>query len=149
MYSLKMHLVKTRRSTGASANQLFSKSMEFSDQLKFVFGHQYDNVNPSTIDLKAKQNLMLHPEAIILNQETLRQQCLVDLMAVVETLGATSSEERINLDRVGLSTVSFKLGSLDYANAEKLYKELFVSSNNEDVHSVKYVEWTLHLLHGK
>jgi len=60
-------LKKVRRSVGV-ADKLFPQDIVFEDSLDFVYGHQYDGIDQSTIDLKAPQNLMLHPEAIILDQ---------------------------------------------------------------------------------
>ena len=84
-------LRKIRRSTGPPIDKLFSKQIPFETSLDFVFGHQYDGIDPSQIDpsqidLKAPQNLMLHPEAIILGQENLRRKTLIDLIAAVDHL---------------------------------------------------------------
>ena len=132
-----LSLNKIRRSSGGTVDRLFTEAKALEKSLNFVWGHQYDDVDPSTIDLKAPQNMMLHPEAIILGQEKLRVKCLVDLLQAVDKLQVDSSEERFNLNRPGYSSISFQLGSLDYDNALILFKELSVSSDNEKLFSAK------------
>lgn len=42
------------------------------------------------------------------------------------------------MNRVGLSSISFQLGSLDYNSAMILFKELTFSDNNDKLFSAKY-----------
>lgn len=123
-----MLLEKTRRST----EQITTK-IAFQDQLKFVY--QSDII----VDLKAAQNLMLHTEPLINGQENLRRKTQLDLLNAVELLNSetTSSEQRINMDQLPLSVISYQLGSLDYVNARALFKELSVSQKNEKLHSAR------------
>lgn len=86
-------LKKVRRSVGV-ADKLFPQDIVFEDSLDFVYGHQYDRIDQSTIDLKAPQNLMLHPEAIILDQEKLRHKSLLDIIQTVENLEVLSSYDQ-------------------------------------------------------
>lgn len=92
------------------------------------------------MDLKAAQNLMLHPESLIYGQENLRRRSQLDLINAVEFLSAESytSEQRISMDVLPLSAISYQLGSLDYANAKALYKELAIAPKNEKLHSARY-----------
>jgi len=84
--SMVLLLKKIRRSAGPSVDKLFSQKLTYEISLDFVFGHQYDDIDQSAIDLKAPQNLMLHPEAIILGQEKLRRKCLADLLQAADQL---------------------------------------------------------------
>lgn len=126
-----MSLEKTRRSS-----EQISPKLALKDRLKYVFHGD----NPSTQDLKSAQNLMLHLEPLIYGQENLRRKSQVDLLNAVELLSSesTTSEQRINMDQLPLSAVSYQLGSLDYTNARALYKELSVTQKNEKLHSARY-----------
>lgn len=124
-----MFLEKTKRST-----ETLSSKISFNDNLEFTFTKE--SPSSSLSDLKAAQNLMLHPGHY--DQESLRRKSQLDLIATVETLSSDSfsSDERINSDKQ-LSALSFQLGSLDYENARALYKELAIAPNNEKLHSAK------------
>ena len=125
-----MFLEKTRRST----EQIITPKSQTKDKLKFVFLRQ----NESSVDLKAAQNLMLHPEPLIYGQENLRRKSQLDLLNAVESLSVeSSSEQRISMDQVPLSSISYQLGSLDYSNAKALYKELAIAPKNEKLHSAR------------
>ena len=125
-----MYLEKTRRST----EQIITPKSQTKDKLKFVFLRQ----NESSVDLKAAQNLMLHPEPLIYGQENLRRKSQLDLLNAVESLSVeSSSEQRISMDQVPLSSISYQLGSLDYNNAKALYKELAIAPKNEKLHSAR------------
>lgn len=138
--NLKMHLEKTRR----SSESLSPSKLLFKDQLKFVFQRE----NDKRVDLKAAQNLMLHPESLIYGQENLRRRTQLDLINAVEFLSAESytSEQRISLDVLPLSSVSYQLGSLDYINAKALYKELAIAPKNEKLHTARnlFLDLILH-----
>lgn len=124
-----MHLEKTRRSSDPISPKLVLK-----DSLKFVFAPDYG----STQDLKSAQNLMLHAEPLIHGQENLRRKTQLDILNAVELLSAeSSSSERINIDQLPLSAVSYQLGSLDYSNAKALFKEFSVTQKNEKLHSAR------------
>lgn len=124
-----MHLEKTRRSSDAISPKLALK-----DRLKFVFVRDYE----STQDLKSAQNLMLHVEPLIYGQENLRRKSQLDLLNAVEFLSTESSaSERINIDQLPLSAISYQLGSLDYANAKALFKEFSIAQKNEKLHSAR------------
>jgi hypothetical protein len=129
--SVTLHLEKTRRST----ESITPAKLAFKDHLKFVFQRE-----EKTLDLKAAQNLMLHPESLIYGQENLRRRSQLDLINAVEFLSAESytSEQRISMDVLPLSAISYQLGSLDYANAKALYKELAIAPKNEKLHSARY-----------
>jgi hypothetical protein len=126
-----MHLEKTRRST----ESITPAKLTFKDHLKFVFQRE-----EKTLDLKAAQNLMLHPDSLITGQENLRRKSQLDLINAVEFLSAESytSEQRISMDVQPLSAISYQLGSLDYTNARALYKELAIAPKNEKLHSARY-----------
>lgn len=87
------------------------------DHLKFQFGLQ-----DQPEDLKAAQNLMLHPEPFIQSQqEGLRRKSQMDLLQAVDGIvESSSSDQRINLDQLTLSAISYQLGSLDYTNLRAL-----------------------------
>lgn len=123
-----MLLEKTRRSS-----EQISTKIALQDQLKFVY--QSDKI----VDLKAPQNLMLHGEPLINGQENLRRKTQLDILNAVELLNAetTSSEQRINMDYLPLSAISYQLGSLDYVNARALFKEFSISQKNEKLHSAR------------
>lgn len=124
-----MHLEKTRRSSDPISPKLALK-----DRLKFVFVRDYE----STQDLKSAQNLMLHVEPLIYGQENLRRKSQLDLLNAVEFLSTESSaSERINIDQLPLSAISYQLGSLDYANAKALFKEFSITQKNEKLHSAR------------
>lgn len=125
-----MHLEKTRRS-----NEQIQSITPFNDRLRYVFQSNKDAI----IDLKAAQNLMLHSEPLIYGQENLRRKTQLDLLNTVESLSAESytSEQRISMDQLPLSSISYQLGSLDYSNARALYKELSVSTKNEKLNSAR------------
>lgn len=124
-----MHLEKTRRSSDPISPKLALK-----DRLKFVFVRDYE----STQDLKSAQNLMLHVEPLIYGQENLRRKSQLDLLNAVEFLSTESSaSERINIDQLPLSAISYQLGSLDYANAKALFKEFSIAQKNEKLHSAR------------
>ncbi|XP_046463734.1 uncharacterized protein LOC124209680 [Daphnia pulex] len=127
-----LHLEKTRRST----ESITPAKLAFKDHLKFVFQRE-----EKTLDLKAAQNLMLHPESLIYGQENLRRRSQLDLINAVEFLSAESytSEQRISMDVLPLSAISYQLGSLDYANAKALYKELAIAPKNEKLHSARNI----------
>lgn len=129
-----MFLEKTKRST-----ENLSSKVSINDYLAFSF-KKSESAPSSLTDLKAAQNLMLHPEPLINDQETLRRKTQLDLIAAVESLSSDSysSDDRISVDKLALSAVSYQLGSLDYANARALYKELSIAPNNEKLHSAKY-----------
>ena len=81
---------------------------------------------------------MLHPEPLIYGQENLRRKSQLDLLNAVESLSVeSSSEQRISMDQVPLSSISYQLGSLDYNNAKALYKELAIAPKNEKLHSAR------------
>lgn len=84
---------------------------------------------------------MLHPESLIHGQENLRRKSQLDLINAVEFLSAESytSEQRISMDILPLSAISYQLGSLDYTNAKALYKELAIAPKNEKLHSARYI----------
>lgn len=130
-----MSLEKTKRSSESVPGKAV-----FNDNLEFSFSRNESPLSPTLSELKAAQNLMLHPEPLINDQESLRRRTQLDLIAAVEALSAESysSDERINVDKLALSAVSYQLGSLDYANARALYKELAIAPNNEKLHSAKY-----------
>ncbi len=125
-----MNLEKTRR----SSDQVVPK-LQLKDKLKFVFQRENENSH----DLKSAQNLMLHPEPLIYGQENLRRKSQLDLLNAVESLSAESytSEQRISMDQLPVSSISYQLGSLDYNNAKALYKELAIAPKNEKLHSAK------------
>lgn len=124
-----MHLEKTRRSSDQISPKLALK-----DTLKFVFVHDHG----STQDLKSAQNLMLHAEPLIYGQENLRRKSQLDILNAVEFLSSESStSDRINVDQLPLSAVSYQLGSLDYANAKALYRDLSITQKNEKLHSAR------------
>lgn len=127
-FSFTMLLEKTRRSS-----EQISTKIALQDQLKFVY--QSDKI----VDLKAPQNLMLHGEPLINGQENLRRKTQLDILNAVELLNAetTSSEQRINMDYLPLSAISYQLGSLDYVNARALFKEFSISQKNEKLHSAR------------
>ena len=129
-----MSLEKTKRST-----ENLSSKVSINDHLEFAFVNKDGSLPSSLSDLKAAQNLMLHPEPLINDQETLRRKTQLDLIAAVETLASDSysSDERINVDKLALSAVSYQLGSLDYVNARALYKDFAFAPNNEKLHSAK------------
>ena len=134
-HSKSFKLEKTKRSTGAPDPAIAALST-FNDRLNFVFGHATDNSDPAAVDLKAAQNLMLHPEPLILGQENLRRKSLADLFAALDNIDS-SSDQRISLDGPALSAISYQLGSLDYNSARALFKELTATAGNEKLHSAK------------
>ena len=136
LISIELHLEKTKRATGP-ADPAIAKLTDLSDRLNFVFGHPYDKADPTKIDLKAAQNLMQHPEPLILGQENLRRKSLVDIFSALDTISTESSDQKINLNSLALSSISYQLGSLDYNNLRALFRELTVTSGNEKLNSAK------------
>ena len=133
-----MHLEKTRRSSESTGDA----SLVFKDQLRFVFG--VGEAPKGEAQLKAAQNLMLRAQPAVMSspafQEQLRRKSQLDLLNAIESLpSSSSSSSSSNKDRLALSSVAYQLGSLDYANAKALFRDLAVSATNEKLVAAKSV----------